>query len=121
MVRLLTSVFCTLAIPILVVWGYSLWVRGSHREVPHWRNSMGLTSIILILANWSVELFGWTLFFSRVNWPGFENFGRYWGHIEIYTLPLVPLLALGWKDIPRLQIFGAGIFARVLTVSFVYV
>jgi hypothetical protein len=43
------------------------------------------------------------------------------GHIEIYTLPLAPLLALGWKGIPRLQIFGAGIFAWVLTASFVYV
>jgi hypothetical protein len=121
MVRLFTSVFCTLATPILVVWGYSLSVRESHRELPHWRNSMGLTSIILILANWSVELLGWALFLSRVNWPGFDNFGWYWWCIEIYTLPLALLLALGWKGIPRLQIFGAGIFAWVLTVSFVYV
>ena len=121
MVRLFTSVFCSFAILILVVWGYSLRMRGSHRELPHWRDSIGLTSIILILANWSVELFGWALFFSRVNWPGFENFGWYWGHIEIYTLPLAPLLALGWKGIPRLQIFGAGIFVWVLTASFVYV
>src|ERR1700676_345738 len=85
MVRLCTCVFCTLAIPILAVWGYSLWVRGSHRELSHWRNSMGLTSIILILANWSVELFGWALFLSRVNWPGSRELRMVLGsHPDLY-------------------------------------
>jgi hypothetical protein len=104
-----------------IVWGSLLWVRDTHRKLPHWRNGVGLTSIILILAGWSVNVLGVALLVSRVRWPGFENFGWYWGYIEIYTLPLAPLLSLAWKGVPRLQIFSAGIFLCLLTSSFIYV
>ena len=121
MVRLFTSLSCIFAIPTLLVWGYSLWNKGSRRELPHWRNGMGLASITLIFANWSIQVFGLALSLSRVSWHGFPNIEWYWGHIEIYLLPIAPLLAVGFKGLPRLQVFAAGILVWVLTASFVYV
>src|SRR5258708_40295635 len=94
--RLFTSALCGLAIPTLLVWAYSHWVKGNRRELPHWRNGMGLASITLIFAGWSIQLFGLILLVGHVNWPGLQNFGWYWGHIEIYLLP-APLLALALK------------------------
>ena len=120
MVRIFTFVFCTLAIPTLLVWGYSLWNRGGRKELPHWRNGMGLAAITLIFAGWSIQLLGLVLSLSRINSQGFQNFGWYWGYIEIYTLLLAPLLALAWKGPPRLQIFAAGVFLYLLAASSVY-
>src|SRR5258706_5592502 len=120
MPRLFTSVFCSFAIPTLLVWGYSLWNKGIRRGLPHWRNGLGLASITLILASWSIQVFGLVLFLGRVSWHGFQNIEWYLGHIEIYTLPLAPLLALGFKGLPRLQRFTAGILVRVFTASLVY-
>jgi hypothetical protein len=120
MIRLLTSVFCILAIPTLLVWGYSLWNEGSRRVLPHWRNAMGLASITLILAIWSIQVFSLVLSLSHVSWHGSQDIKWYCGQIEIYLLPLAPLLAVGFKGLPRLQVFTAGILVWVLTASFVY-
>jgi hypothetical protein len=120
MVRLFISVSCSFAIPILLVWGYSLWNKGTRRELPQWRNGMGLASITLIFASWSIQVFGLALFLSRISWHGFQNIDWYFGHIEIYLLPLAPLLAVGFRGLPRLQVFTAGILVWVLAASFVY-
>jgi hypothetical protein len=114
------ALFCILAIPTLLLWAYWLWAKGNRRELPHWRNGMELASIILAFASWSIQLSGLVLFLSRVNWNGFQNFGWYWGHVEIYVLPLAPLLALGFKGLPRLQVFTAGMLSWALTASLVY-
>jgi hypothetical protein len=121
MVRLFTSLLCIFATPTLLVWGYSLWNKGSRRELPHWRNGMGLASITLIFANWSIQVLGLVLSLSRVSWHGPQNIDWYLEHIEIYVLPLAPLLAVGFKGLPRVQVFTAGILVWVLTASFVYV
>src|SRR5271168_2286980 len=117
MVRLFISVFCSFAIPTLLVWCYSLWSKGSRRKLPHWRSGMGLASITIIFASWSIQVFGLALFLSRVSWRGFQNIEWYFGHIEIYLLPLAPLLAVGFRGLPRLQVFTAGMLVWALTAS----
>jgi len=67
-----------------------------------------------------MQLFALILFFSHFDWPDFQSFGWYGGHVEIYLLPLAPLLALALKGLPRLQVFAAGILLNVLAASFVY-
>jgi len=52
------TIFCTFAIPTLLVWGYSRWNKGSRREQPHYHNGMGLASIPLTLASWPIRVFG---------------------------------------------------------------
>ena len=74
MVRLFISVFCSLAIPTLLVWAYSLWNKSNRRELPHWRNGMGLASITIIFASWSIQLLGLALFLSHVNMQSSQNF-----------------------------------------------
>jgi hypothetical protein len=117
MFGLFTSVFCSFAIPTLLVWGYSLWSKSSRRELPHWRNGMGLASITLIFTSWSIQVFGLVLFQSRVSWHGFQNIEWYFRYIELYLLPLAPLLAIGFKGPPRLQVFTAGILMCVLAAA----
>jgi hypothetical protein len=117
MTRPWTFVFCSLAIPVLLVWAWALWTKRTRRELPHWRNGLGLAAITLIFAGWSFEIIGLFLFMTRVNWRGFRAFGWYWDHIEIYLFILNPLLALAWKGVPRLQVFVAGILFWVLVAS----
>lgn len=40
--------------------------------------------------------------------------------IEIYLLPLAPLLALALRGVPRLQVVAAGIPVWVLAATLVY-
>jgi hypothetical protein len=120
MVRLFTFVFCSLTIPILLVWSYSLWNKGSRRELPRWRNGIGLASINFIFAIWSIQVVSLILFLSRVSWLGFQNFEWYLDHIAINLFPLVLLFAaVAFKGLPRLLVFTAGILVWVLTASLV--
>jgi hypothetical protein len=82
---------------------------------------MGLASFTLISAAWSYELCAWILSWSRMNWPGFQNFAWFAAHIEIYVTVVAPPLALALKGLPRLQLFTAGILLNVLMGSFHYV
>jgi hypothetical protein len=121
MVRLFISMFCGLAIPALLVSAYSRWNNGCRRELPHWRDGVGLASVAFIFASWSIQLVGLVLLLTHINLQGSQNFAWYWMHIEIYLLPLAPLLALGFRGLPRLQVFTAGILVWVLTATFVYI
>jgi hypothetical protein len=87
MVRQFISVFCSLAVPTLLVWAYSLWKKGSRRELPHWRNGMGLASVTFTFASWSIQVSGLVVFLSRINWHGFQSIDWYLMYIEFY-LPL---------------------------------
>ena len=120
MVRQFISVFCSLAVPTLLVWAYSLWKKGSRRELPHWRNGMGLASVTFTFASWSIQVSGLVVFLSRINWHGFQSIDWYLMYIELYLLPLAPLFAIGFKGLPRLQVFTAGILVWVLAASLVY-
>jgi hypothetical protein len=120
MVRLFISMLCSLAIPTLLVWAYSLWNKGNRRELPHWRNGMALASITIIFGSWSIQLLGLVLFLSRVNMQGSQNFSWFLMGVEIYLLPLAPLLAFGFRGLPRLQVFTAGILVWMLEASLVY-
>lgn len=119
MVRVFTSIFCSFAIPTLLIWGYSSWNKGSRRELPHWRNGIGLASITLILASWSIQVFALVVFLTR-SWYGFQSIHRYLQGVEMYLLPLAPLLAIALKGLPRLQVFTAGVLAWALATAFVY-
>jgi hypothetical protein len=106
--------------PALLVWAYFLWNNGSRRELPHWRNGLGLASVTFIFASWSIQVFGLALFLSRINWNGYQSIEWYLGHVEIYLLPLAPLFAIGFKGHPRLQVFTAGTLAWAREASLVY-
>ena len=120
MSRLLTSVFCSLAIPTLLVWVYIRWTRGIRRELPHWRNGVGLASITIISVGWLYEVVAWIHSLSELNLASFYSFVWYAEYIEIYFLLPAPLLALAFKGSPRLQVFTAAILLNVLAASFVY-
>jgi hypothetical protein len=111
---------CSLAIPILLVWGFSLWNTRSRKELPHWRNGMGLASITFIFASWVIQVAGLAMFLSRIYWQGFQNIDSYLDYLEIYLLPLALFFAIGFKGVPRLQVFLAGILVWVLAASLVY-
>jgi hypothetical protein len=111
---------CSLATPVLLVWGYSLWNKRSRKELPQWRNGMGLASITFIFASWVIQVAGLVMVLSRIYWQGFENIDWYVGRVEVYLLPLAPFFTIGFKGLPRLQVFTAGILVWVLEASLVY-
>lgn len=119
MARLIISVFCTLAVPILLVPAYSLWHKDRH-QVPHWRNGAGLASITFIVVSWSLQLFDLVRVLDRVNWQPSQNFEWYSGSIELYFLPLGPLLALAFRGLTRLQVLPAGLLVWELAASLTY-
>jgi len=114
------SAFCSLTIPILLLCAYTLWNKRSRRELPHWRNGAGLVSIALIFVSWSIQLFDWAFFLIRINWQDYPSLDWYSGSIEIYLLPLAPLLALAFKGLPRLQVLTAGMLVWALAASLTY-
>jgi hypothetical protein len=120
MSRLLTSLFCSLAIPTLLIWAYIRWTRGIRRELPHWRNGAGLASITIISVCWLYEVLAWIHSLSGLNLTSFYAFVWYAEYIELYLILPAPWLALALKGLPRVQVLTAGILLNVLIVSFVY-
>jgi hypothetical protein len=80
----------------------------------------GLASITLIFASWSIQVLGLLLSLSRESWHSFQTIQWYLDGIDMYLVPLGPLLAIAFKGLPRLQVFTAGILVWLLAWAFVY-
>jgi hypothetical protein len=74
----------------------------------------------MIFAGWLFQFIALIVVLTRMNSPMFQNVGWYWFHIQLYLLPVAPLLALALKGIPRVQVFTAAIILHALIAFTAY-
>jgi hypothetical protein len=120
--RLAVETSTCIAIPILVILAYLGWRKVIRRELPPWRNSVGLASMFIVFALWLIQTTRWTLLSVNREFTGF--LGADWREVEtflpaFYAYPAL-LLALAWKGIPRLQMIAVWLLLALFYGSFWY-
>jgi hypothetical protein len=51
-VRKILGVLTFVAVPCLAILAYRGWARSLRQELPHWRNALGLASIVVTFLSW---------------------------------------------------------------------
>jgi hypothetical protein len=52
MLRIVISLICFVAVPVLLFLAWSGWAKGVRAELPHWRNALCILALLLLLLNW---------------------------------------------------------------------
>ena len=109
----LRLLYC-LAIPILVIVACARWMGVSRRELPQWRNGIGLASIVVVSTEWFLYTAMWML--SSVSFQLTRFYDATWMQMY-FDLAALPL-ALALKGVPRLLMVAAWFLIQVYRGSF---
>ena len=119
--RFSAAVIGCAATPVLVSLASVRWVKDTRRELPPWRNGMGLAAIVIIAALWMFQATRWVLWSINRdltvpygNWREFELFLP-----AFYFYAALPL-ACALKGVSRLLTIAAWVLVQVFYGAFIY-
>ena len=116
-VRFVAAVVSLLAVPILIVLSYRSWASNIRASLPHWRNGLGLSGIVFVLAAW----LWWVLRVSGLVAPVHDSFLLPLGEAVIAVGTLIaPGLALAWRGNARVSAVAASMVLLVGGQAFTY-
>lgn len=105
---LITIIITLIGVPVLLVLAYRGWVRRTRPNLPHWRNGLGLTALVLVALSWIWYALGVcglrlleTVLFLELS------------VLAVFCTALSMLLALAWRGSSRLQTVGASLLLVV--------
>ncbi len=113
---MLAALTSLIGVPILLVLAYKAWMKRTRASLPQWRNSLGLTSLVLVALSWVWYAFG--LAESRLAFgPRFMLLSS----VAVCCALVSVLLASAWQGRSRvgavaasiLMIFGYLFFGNV--------
>jgi len=106
---MLTAIVITLiGVPVLLVLAYRGWVLRTRPNLPHWRNGLGLTALVLVALCWSWFVLG-VCDLGRASMPLFLDLST----LAVFCTVVSVVLALAWRGIPRLQALAASLLLTV--------
>jgi branched-subunit amino acid transport protein len=103
-----------LPVPVLTALAYREWVGRTRAELPSWRSSIGLTSMVATLCNWAF-LVVLTLLESFKD-TGADFFTDRWGIAFLLLATIATLLTLALRGISRLEAAAAGLIVMLMAV-----
>jgi len=106
-VRAIASFACPIVVPVFVWLAYRTWNRQFRRELPAWRNGLGLASIVVLSLNWLSALF---LLLA----PAEPRISSKFFSIELiatilYTALAAAILAIALKGAARIYLIAAAL------------
>jgi hypothetical protein len=105
-----------MGVPALVVLAYRDWSRKLRLTLARWRNYVGLASLALSFANWSLWVLVVTGTLMNLRFPPF-----FYSMEGVESLALAgfaaSVLGLGLKGASRIQAMAAGILMAALLIS----
>lgn len=111
MLRQYAQLLSYLAVSIFIVLAFRGWARTDRVELPRWRSRIGVTSLLVVAADWLVVILLVVLGAFDTRWTNF--FSSTWQSC-VFLAPLAAaFLALFLKGATRLQ----GIAAALLMVA----
>jgi hypothetical protein len=119
--RVSAAVISCAATPALVGLACVRWAKGTRRELPRWRNGMGLTAIVVVSALWLFQTTRWILWSINQdlttpygNWREFEQF------LPAFYLYAALPLACALKGASRLLMIAAWVLVQLFYGAFMY-
>jgi hypothetical protein len=119
-VRFSTAVVTCVATPALVGLASIRWTEVIRKELPAWRNGLGVTSMFIISTVWLLQSSRWIL--NRDLTP--HGADSIWTELEwfvpaYYVLAALPL-ALALKGAPRIIMIAAWAMLQLYCGAFIY-
>jgi hypothetical protein len=120
--RFSTAVVTCAAIPAFVGLAYARWTKRTQKELPSWRNGVGLASMVIISALWLFQSIRW--FLLSINRDVRFGTDSIWTEFD-YVLPAYYFsaalpLAFALKRDPRLEMIAAWVLLGFYFGAFSY-
>lgn len=112
--RVVILVVCLPGIPLLGLLAFRGWTRNFRRNLPGWRNKLGVISIALSLVGWFALL---TPAFFHLMGFGTSWYGDTWEGAVPLSAATGTTLALALRGLPRVQAVAAGLLVIILWFS----
>jgi hypothetical protein len=96
-----------LAVPLLTILAYRRWITNLRVQLPRWRSTVGISSIILVSANWLFGVLLLLLLLINNHWTNF--FDDAWLGDLILSGLAAALLAVALKGTARFYCVAAGL------------
>jgi hypothetical protein len=112
------ALLCCVAIPALVVLAYTYWAKITRRDLPHWRNALGLISILVISVDWLFQTAVWVFYALNVAAPIPSTTAWAATHLEIYYLAFAIPSSFLLKGVPRIFLIAAWLLMSVYNAHF---
>jgi len=107
-----------LAVPALAIAGVVLWLKSSRSELPAWRNTLGVFSVFLVVANWA-----WFLFLAyrgQVGGSGTHYLIAKWGDFYLLVALAGLLAAFALKRGSRGYVLSSAFIVLYLWLATVF-
>jgi hypothetical protein len=120
MARLMATVLTFVGVPVLTVLSYRAWVIRTRVGLPHWRNGIGLTALVLISLSWLWYALWYVLTGTRFA----SQLATVWSEFTFMSAlctQLATVFAMAWKGTSRLQAIAAGVLMLLGFRFFSYV
>jgi hypothetical protein len=109
-VRVFSAVIADAGTPALVGLASVRWTKGIRRELPPWRNGMGLASIVIISAFWLFQMARWLMLsLNRELTAPYGNWREFQLFFPAFFVYPALLLACALKGSPRLLMIAAWV------------
>jgi hypothetical protein len=110
-VGIVATMASLVGVPILIGLAVIGWVNCTRANLPHWRNIVGLASLVLVVLSWL-----WRCYTLIGNPTRLSLFLELCEIASLCTL-LAVFLAFAWKGTPRIQALGASL---LMLLSFLF-
>jgi len=90
MSRFSIPLFSCVTIPILTALAYIDGTKVVRQELPHWRDGVGLTAIVIVSVNWLFQVLLWIL--SSISFDLTRFYNPDWFALQMYTSLAATLL-----------------------------
>jgi hypothetical protein len=109
-IRISCAVVASAATPVLVGLASVRWIKGVRRELPPWRNGVGLASIVIVSAFWLFQMMRWLLLsMNRELTAPYGDWREYELFLPAFFVWPALLLACALKGSPRLLMIAAWV------------
>ncbi len=108
--RISTVVIAGAATPALVGLASVRWTKGIRQEMPHWRNGMGLASIVITSAFWLFQMARWLMLsMNRDLTAPYGDLREFELFLPAFFVYPALLLACALQGTPRLLMIAAWV------------
>jgi hypothetical protein len=111
------ALLCCLTIPVLVLLAYVYWAKMTRRTLPHWRNALGLFSMLVLCSWWLLHTLMW-IFYSVGVGSGASNVVSNALDFGFYFLPVGMVSTFFLRGFPRNLVISAWLLMSVFLGHF---